>query len=348
MLVKDFKENEGYRFDEGFLDTLPEYCFDDRCGSPTEMTETLTGLKCSNPRCPSKVAIRIVSMMNRLGVKEFGGKGKRVDDFITRFGVDNPLMIFAYEPDVDGQLGDSIGMEVSKRIYEQVNAKRTFTLAEYVRLANLPFIQTSAFKIFSDYDSLSDAYRDIEEGGVEFIRNKLEIAKGAAPKASGGSADLGFDLEEDIKDISIRALKVYESLMTFKTDLEFGLDYVTIINTHAEGMTMLKVKCTEEVGVPFRTKADFYSTVNNLYSDLHVEFVDNATKDLDYLVWAGAENPNVRVSRKVEKVRKWNEQYELKKEAGTLKPSDHYIPIVSAGQFLNILEEKQKIKTSEV
>lgn len=338
MLVKDFKASESYRFPQEFLDLLPDYCLDDRCGAPTEMSETLTGIKCSNPRCPSKIAVRIVAMMNKLGVKDFGGKGRQCDKFISKFGITNPLMVFAYEPAEDGTIGDGISMEVSEKIYSQINAHRTFTLAEYVRLANLPFIQTSAFNIFGDYDDFYEAYNDIEEGGVEFIREKLNINKGS--KASGDM----LDMESLNEDVSIRAIKVYQSLMTFKSDLEFGLDYVTILKTHAEGMTMLKVKCTEEVGAPFRTKAEFYSTVNSMYPDLHVEFVDNATKDLDYLVWAGADDSSVRVSRKVEKVRKWNEQYEQKKELGTLKDKDKYIPIVSANGFLNILKELKEQK----
>ena len=333
MLVKDFKESESYRFPQEFLSLLPDYCLDDRCGAPTEMSEVLTGIRCSNPRCPSKVAVRIVAMMNKLGVKDFGGKGKQCDKFISKFGITNPLMIFAYEPDEDGELGDGISMEVSRKIYNQINSRRTFTLPEYVRLANLPFIQTSAFNVFGDYDDFYEAYRDIEEGGVEFIRDKLNISKGAKKS----STDL-LDSEDLTEDVSVRAIKVYQSLMMFKSDLEFGLNYVTILKTHSENMTMLKVKCTEEVGYPFKTKADFYSTVNNLYSDLHVEFVDNATKDLDYLVWAGAEDNSVRVSRKVEKVREWNRQYEQKKELGTLKEKDRYIPIISARQFLLVLQ----------
>lgn len=335
MLVRDFKVKMKGVYDDGFLNTLPSTCFDPRCGSPTEMSDVLTGLHCNNPRCPSKIAIRIVAMMNKLGVKDFSGKGKRVDDFITKWGVDNPLSIFCYELS-DGTLGDNISMDMSTKIFNQLDAKRAFTLAEYVRIANMPFIQTSAFKIFSDYDDLAEAYRDIEEGGVEFIRNKLNIGKGSG--VSKEVEDSLIDSEDAIPDISVRALKIYQSLMTYKQDLFDVLPFVKIINTHAEGMVTLKVKCTEEVGKPYRTKAEFYSEVNNLYGNLHVEFVDNATKELDYLVWAGAEDDSVRVSRKVEKVTGWNEQYKKREAEGTLKSTDKYIPIVSATQLLKILE----------
>ena len=39
-----------------------------------------------------------------------------------------------------------------------------------------PWTETSAKDIFSGYQSLYDAYKDIEEGGVGFIQKKLGIA----------------------------------------------------------------------------------------------------------------------------------------------------------------------------
>ena len=333
MLVSEFKEKEGMNFDERFLDILPETCFDERCGAPMEMSDVLTNVHCSNPRCPSKVATRMVAMMSKLGVKGFAGKGKMIDDCLDKFGFTNPLIIFAYEPEVDGSLGNKMSLEASQKIYDQLQSRKDFTLAEFVRIANLPFIQTSALNIFGDYDSLEDAYKDIEEGGVDFIRRKLSIQKGAKK-----SEDELLGGEENIEDISVRAIKVYESLMTFKNDLFQGIKYVNIIKTHVEGMRVLKVKCTEEVGAPYKTKAEFYAEVNKMFENrIHVEFVDNATKDLDYLVWAGVSDPNVRVSRKVEKVRKWNQTYIEREKAGCLKPDDRYIPIVDAKGFINTI-----------
>lgn len=344
MLVKDFKASEGYRFPEAFLDSLPSVCLDDRCLSPTEMTEVLTSLRCSNPRCPTKIARRVMSLLNMMGVKELGGA--RADSFVSKFEVDNPLIIFAYVPEDDGELGERISIDISTRIYEQIKSKKSFTLAEYVRIANIPFIQTSAFSIFGDYDDLTEAYQAIEEGGVEFIRDKLNIKKGGKKSkflsinsTEDIDDDLDLELEDVIEDISIRAIKVFESLMTFKDDLFFGVDYVNIIKVNTGEMKMLKAVCSEEVGPPYKTKADFYATVNNLYSDLHVEFSSSVTKAIDYLVWAGAEDDSVRVTNKVLKVRKYNEQYEAKKETSSLKDDDKYIPIVSAAQFLGILQE---------
>lgn len=71
MLVQEFVERQLDGFPEPFYDSLPTVCLEDVCGYPTEMLESLTQLRCSNPRCPSKVVQRMSAMVNRLGGKRF-------------------------------------------------------------------------------------------------------------------------------------------------------------------------------------------------------------------------------------------------------------------------------------
>lgn len=309
MLVKLFVDNRDQLFADEFYDCLPTIC--PICGMPTEMSESLTGLHCSNPKCYSKVAQRLISIANQLGVKDLGES--RAEKFVTGFGIYNPLLIFGYEPETDGQMADNISLEVSKKISEQFRERNKFTLSEYVKIANLPNIQSSASAIFGDYDDLEEAYKKIEAGGVEYIRDCLNIK------------------DKGVEDVSIRAIKVYESLMTYKSDLFEALDFVEIIKLHREGMQTLTAVCSTEVGIGFRTKADFYATCNNLYPDIHIEFGSSVTKKTDYLVWAGANGSPAAVTNKVKKARAYQQQ-------------GVDIKIVTATQFMEILEGMSQSK----
>lgn len=313
MLVEVFCNDRSPIFADEFYDCLPKRC--PVCNMPMEMSEALTGLHCSNPKCASKVTQRMIAIANSLGVKDFGES--RAEKFVLNFGITNPLDIFAYEPDVDGQMDDSISLELSNKIVSQFTARNKFTLAEYVRVANLPNIQTSAFALFDGFDDLEEAYKAIESGGIEYVRDRLNIK------------------EKGSEDISVRALKVYESLMTFKTDLFDALDSVEIIKVHTADMIKLKAVCSTEVGVGFRTKADFYATCNNLYPNIHIEFGSSVTKKTDYLVWAGADGHPAAVTNKVKKARAYNEQFSTKGENKEIK-------IVTATEFLGILEALSK------
>ena len=327
MLVPELFKNRDASLPKKFYDSIPQYCIEESCGFPLEMSESLTQLHCSNPKCPSKVVQRLIAMANKLGVKDLGES--RATKFINTFGIKNPLLIFGYEPAIDGAMGDGISVETSQKIVDQFVKKNSFTLSEYVSIANLPFIQTSALTKFGDYDSLEEAYKDIEMGGVEFIRNKLNIKKG------------GDDLEDSV---SVRALKVYDSLMTFKDDLFEALEFVTIISVHNENSIRLKAVCSDEVGMPFKTKADFYATINNRYENIHVDFLSAVTKDIDYLIWAGANGRPARYTNKVKKVEGYNAKYEANKEKGKLKDGEHYIPIMTALDFLNMLDKMAGIE----
>lgn len=337
MLVKDFKVSCEDTYPEEFLNSLPEYCFNEGCKSPMEISSVLTSLKCSNPRCPDKIVKRITHIMSDLGVKDFGTA--RATDFVYTYGIKNPLAVFAYET-TDGCLGQGVSMAVSQKIFNQISSKKTFTLWEYVRTAHLPFIQSSALTLFGEFDNLDDAYAYIEDGGVEYIREKLGIGKGSESSASEDDVivDEYSDLEVSIPSVSIRALKIFEVLMTFKQDLYEYLSFVNIIPLNSGNIRTLKAVCSEEVGVPYKTKADFYSVVNGLYPDVHVEFLKSVNADIDYLVWAGADGSDVRVTNKVQKVRGYNEKYKARQEAGTLRADDHLIPIVTAMEFMGILE----------
>lgn len=320
MLVSEYKKNADIDTPEEFLELLPEKCIEPDCDSPMEISPSLTDLHCSNPRCPIKVKMRMVSMFRSIGVK---GIGKEVaNGILDKFkGLDNPLIIMGYDSSIDGSLTNNMSLEASKKIEVQIAEKRDYTLWEYVRLANLPYVQTSALKIFGKYDDLSKAYADIESGGVDFIAKKL-------------------DIKSDGEDISVRALKIYETLLTFKKDLFNGLGGVNIIKQNDGSIVNLSAVCSDEVGEPFKTKNDFYTTVNNRFSEVvHVDFLSSVTKSIDYLIWAGADGSPARLTNKVKKVRDWNEKYKLNKENGKLKEGDHIIPIVTANQFIMMLQE---------
>ena len=268
IFINDLRRNyESMGLPEEFAFCIPDVCPD--CGAPMVMSETLTGLHCSNPKCGSKLVMRIRQICKDMNVLYFGESA--IERFINYYDVTNPLDIFW----------------------------------EYVRVANIPFVRTSARPIFSGYRNLTEAYKDIEDGGVEFIRNKLGI-KG------------------DDDEISIQAVKVYTSLIENKDDLLEDEPFVRIIST--EGKKELNVVCSDQVGGSFKTKPEFYAYIKGEFGESYqVNFLTSVNKKIDYLVWAGADGSPARYTSKVQKVEKYNKD-------------GCNIPIVTANQFIKILK----------
>ena len=296
LFVKEVKQNyDSYGLPSRFVEVLPDTC--EECGSPLAISETMTGLHCSNPRCKDKLIMRIRAVCRDLGIVDFGES--TISKFIDYYGVTNHLNFFDLKEGMI--LSDEVSPKVSEKVIDQVVRKKDFLLWEFVQVANLPYIQTSARKIFQGYSNLTEAFDDIEEGGVDFIQKKLGIAK------------------EDT--VSLQAMKIYTTLMEFKDDLLEGEECVNIISI--EGKKELNVVCSDQVGGNFHKKSEFYAYVKETFGDVvHVNFLSSVTKNIDYLVWAGADGSPARYTSKVQKVERYNEK-------------GSSIPIVTADMFIN-------------
>ena len=301
LLVKDLKDSyESYGLPERFVDLLPEKC--DVCGSPLEISETLTGLHCSNLHCKSKIVMRIRAMCRDLGIVDFGES--TISKFVDFYDIDNHLDFFDLEKGMI--LADDVSDKVSEKVIDQVLRHKDFLLWEFVQIANLPYIQTSARKIFQGYNSMSEAFRDIEVGGVDFIQEKLGINKS--------------------DEVSVQAVKIYTTLMDFKHDLIEGEKNVNIIKLNDK--KELNIVCSDQVGGNFSKKPEFYAYMKDTFGDkYHFNFLTSVTKNIDYLVWAGADGSPARYTNKVQKVESYNS-----------KGSN--IPIVTADQLIEKLSSE--------
>lgn len=299
MFVSDIKENfDSYNLPQQFAEVLPEFC--ETCGAPMEISETLTGLHCSNPRCKDKMVMRIKALCNDLGILKFGES--TIEKFIDYYEPDSPMDIFQLEEGM--LLAPDVSPKISDDVIRQIKEKRKMQLWEYVMFANIPFVRTSARKIFQGYKTLDDAYKDIVAGGLIFIQDRLGIS--------------------EYNELSVQAMKVYNNLIEYKDDLYSGINDVEIVDL--SNKKQLNVVCSDQVGNGFSKKSEFYAYINNTYADkLHVDFLSSVTKSIDYLVWAGADGTPARYTSKVQKVERYNEK-------------GCNIPIVTAQQFIDIVE----------
>lgn len=298
MFIQDLQENWfDYKLPYEFVSVLPAVC--PVCGAPTEMSEVLTRLHCSNPRCPDKVAMRIKAICQKLGILGFGES--TISDFVDMYGVTNPLNMFNLS--LGMEISDRLSQETADKIIVQIEAKKDFQLWEYVQIAQLPYVQTTAKSIFGEFSSLEDAYMAIEEGGVSYIQQKLGLAG-------------------DENGISIRAMQVYNSLIEYKDDLFECLPDVNIIST--EGKTEINLYCSDKAGGGFKHKKDFYNYIEKEFGDKYVFTIAPINKKLNYLIWAGADGTPCEVTSKVNKVMTYQSQ-------------GYDIPIMTAGQFIEHL-----------
>ena len=192
MLVAELDKNRFKKIDSRFYDSLPKFCEVESCGFPMQINEVLTEVSCSNVRCPKKIAKRVQELCQKLGIEI---TYLTAFDYVIMNHITNPMYLFK------SQAGIELEQEERDKIIKQMSLER------FVELNCLPYLEDT-IKIFKEYDSLDDFYADLESDGIEFLEKQLSV----------------FVDEE----LSIRALKAYDVLMTFKQDLYDGIDYVEI------------------------------------------------------------------------------------------------------------------------
>lgn len=269
---------EGSALPQQFLDVLPTEC--PTCGADTLITETLTQLSCSNPYCLEKATQRLVMLLKDLDIKSLGDSKCR--QFLEYFDVTNPYAIFMYEP-TDGVLYEGASPSFSDKFYMQLSdAKRTMTLAEYVKIGNLPGIRDSAYKLFGEYDSLDEFYDDMESEGILFVQDLLGIKREEEPDGWGDDP------------VSVRAVAIYNTLIDFKEELYEALDFV---NIKLLDTPVINICISTAVGFPFKSKASFVAEMNEQFGDkVHLNFLGSVSKNCDFLIWSkeGGKTSKVR------------------------------------------------------
>lgn len=309
ILVSDLNE---LNLPTEFLELLPESC--PSCDSAMQISEALTGLSCTNPHCGGKINERIAAICTKLQIKGFGGS--RIAKFIETYNVVNPMDIFDLEP--GDSLGEGIGDAVSESVIAQIQdirQNRKFRLWEAVALCNLPGIQSTAHKLFSEFDDIDEAYNQLREGGMVWVQSRITQ-------------------RTDHSVVGTASIKAYSTLMFYEDQVKESVGY---LNITGNDLPELNLVISDSVGSTpthqFPTKPVFQSYMVEQYGDSYAfNFGSSVNKNIHALIWSGADgnDPTARYTSKVSKVEGYN-----------AKGSE--IPIITGPQLIEFLDSNRPL-----
>lgn len=258
---KEVEENN--LLDNDILKYIPRKC---ECGADVEFTDSLRQIYCTNPRCFYKIAARLESMAKKM--KADGWGESTCITVVKEFNMVSPYQVFLLEKEIEKGRTSSVAAFDKKVANICDRKKRRVRLWEVVSLGGIPNIETIAYKIFDGYNSLKEAYGDIEKYQVPFIAERLGI------KSAEGS---------------VMAATVYKTLIEYKDELLFGETQFDIIKQ--TGIT-LKIAITGGVN-NFRNKAEFIKYLNLRYEGkLNAILLNSVTWETDVLVADGGTTSN--------------------------------------------------------
>ena len=238
----------------------PTHC--DECGSELSLTESLKQLYCDNRTCPTKIAARLESMAKMMKADGWGESACLA--VAKNFKMISPYQVFLL---ADKECKDVPAFQ--KKVAEICDIeKRTVKLWEVVKYANIPSIDTVAFKIFDGFASISDAFEVIEKQGVSFIADRLGLRN---------------------PETGVMAVNIYNTLIEYKDELLFGEKLFNIYNPTGE-----RVYIAITGGVyGFSNKSEFISYINSRYSGkVNAMLMNSVTREVNYLVADGDTSSN--------------------------------------------------------
>lgn len=272
------------------LECLPRRC---ECGGEIGFTDTLKQIFCTNTMCMYKIASRLEDMAKAMQVDDFGNA--TCVELVSSLGMKSPYQIFL----VGEKMAQGAKYNVSVSAFEKKMAaicdpeKRKVKLWEMVNYGALPNMGKTASKIFGGYNTIAEAYADIERGQVPFVAEKLGIKNSEA---------------------GVIALKVYQILLGYKMELEFAESRFQIIKPQG---TALSIACTDSVN-GFKNKAAFINFLNIKFAGaIDVTLAPTVTRDVHALVVDGDIG-----SRKYKDAMRINEKYLAKGLADGLFAAD--------------------------
>lgn len=236
------------------LDHIIDQC---ECGEEVHFTESLTQIFCPNRFCTYKVAARLEAMAKAMQVDGFGES--TCQELCRQFNLKSPYQVFLLK---DKTCPSVAAFE--KKIAEITSPDKTkVKLWELVKLAGIPNIESIAYKIFDGYDSLEEAYAEIEKHQVPFIAEKLGLKNATT---------------------GVMAANVYKNLIEYKSELLFGESKFTIYKPTGD---TFYIAITGGVS-GFPNKSEYVRYINTRYSGkINVMQMNAVTHQVNALVADG-------------------------------------------------------------
>lgn len=237
------------------LNSIPTHC---KCGAELQFTESLTELQCTNTQCIYGTSRRLNKLLHQLNITTWTESD--CDNICKQFNFTTPFQVFLSKQITDNNIKvDIIDFDKKVKEIEAIKAKE-IELWKIVKYANIRYISTLAEKMFSSYDSMYEAYTDIEKGQVSFISEKLGIYN---------------------NEPSVLAILIYDELNSHKEELLFAETQFKIIKHTANP---IRIAIADSVS-GYLNRSDFLNELNNRYYG-KVSFVldSSITEDTKILV----------------------------------------------------------------
>ena len=242
------------------------------CGEEIVFTDSLSQIYCPSEYCYIKLGLRVFEL-----AKYFGATDWDIETSIEvcrTFKLKTPFQVYILE-DRECETVNNFNDKVNNLV---ALSKKKLYIWEIVKLLGVESLDKVAYKLFSSYNNMEEAFDDIEMYQVPLIADRLGLK----------SANTG-----------VLAVSIYNCLLKYKNELYFGEKKLEVLEY--DEPDLIKIAVDGNVR-GFNNKSEFINFLNLRYKGKIVfRLMNSVVGGLDVIVVDGD-----RTSRKVRLVEKYN------------------------------------------
>lgn len=234
-----------------------------KCGAEIVFSNSLRNAYCSDRNCIYKVISRVKELneLLRLELSDID-----IENIVKKLSITTPYQILMLDAVVKaGSITNADIHNIDTVLQKLEQAKQLeYEIYQIAEMSGLESIKTTAKAIFSGFDSVSEAYNEIEKGQLSFVNERLGLITAEA-------STLGVEIYSQLTDFMEEFLFAEMQLKVKKySDYKLNIAFCDNI-------------------IPFVNKREFIEYINSL-TKYKFNFVSSISTYTDILIRNSTEN----------------------------------------------------------
>lgn len=233
-----------------------------KCGAQMILSDSLRYARCSRNNCIYTTINRVKSINNKL---KLGISDTEVENIVKKLKISTPYQIFMLDSAAKSNIITEADIKNLNNVLDSLKTikQNKYYIYEVVGMSGIDSIDSTAKALFIGFDSISEAYSEIDKGQISFISDRLGLT-------TTESSSLGVE--------------IYNRLVGCIEEFLFAEMQLNI-----KKYSDFKINIAFSDGVfPFVNKREYIDYINSL-TKYKFNFVHSISSDTDVLVRSSSE-----------------------------------------------------------
>lgn len=239
------------------LNLIPDKC---KCGADIQFSNSFYTLYCINNKCEYKMSGILSNACKSMGINV---ETDTLIELASILKISTAYQLFMLKDAVESNIIDKNEINGLKELVQNIEIvkQKEYLLYEAVEFCGIQEISSIAYKLFFGFNSIDEAYAEIEAGQIAFVNEHLGIKS---------------------PDNTILSVEIFNKLMSIKDQLIFCETQLKI----KKHKNIIRIAINDNI-LPFINKNELLDYMNDRYKKYTFLLITSVSDSTDILVYNG-------------------------------------------------------------